>query len=166
MINNVSLTGRLTRDPELRYTQSGTAVASFTLAVNRKYKRDGDAEADFINCLIWSKSAEVLSNTVHKGTLIGVEGRIQTRNYENNQGQRVYVTEVVCASFSYLESKQTGSNGQNSTQTAPNTQAGGNYQAQPQPAQTAPQPAQNVAAKDPFAGTGQPVDISDDDLPF
>ncbi|WP_461226728.1 single-stranded DNA-binding protein [Lacticaseibacillus suihuaensis] len=190
MINNVSLTGRLTRDIELRYTQSGTAVGSFTLAVDRQFtNQQGQREADFINCVIWRKSAENLSNFTRKGSLIGIEGRIQTRNYDNNQGQRVYVTEVVVDNFALLESRAT-------TQARPAEPATGNsnpgygqnqgYQAQ-QPA--APAFGQNPASSsnnnsgntnpsrpaapstptntgDPFADSGKSIDISDDDLPF
>ena len=96
MINNVVLVGRITRDPELRYTPQNQAVATFSLAVNRQFKNaNGEREADFINCVIWRQQAENLANWAKKGALIGVTGRIQTRNYENQQGQRVYVTEVV-----------------------------------------------------------------------
>lgn len=84
MINNVVLVGRLTRDVELRYTPSNQAVATFTLAVNRNFKnQDGEREADFINCVMWRQQAENLANWTKKGALIGVTGRIQTRNYEN-----------------------------------------------------------------------------------
>lgn len=106
MINNVVLVGRLTKDPDLKYTASGTGVATFTLAVNRNFtNQDGTREADFINCVIWRKSAETLANYARKGTLLGVTGRIQTRSYENQQGQRVYVTEVVAENFQLLESR-------------------------------------------------------------
>ena len=107
MINNVVLIGRLTRDVELRYTPSNQAVATFTLAVNRNFKnQDGEREADFINCVIWRQQAENLANWTKKGALIGVTGRIQTRNYENQQGQRVYVTEVIADSFQVLENRK------------------------------------------------------------
>lgn len=107
MINNVVLIGRLTRDVELRYTPSNQAVATFTLAVNRNFKnQDGEREADFINCVMWRQQAENLANWTKKGALIGVTGRIQTRNYENQQGQRVYVTEVIADSFQVLENKK------------------------------------------------------------
>ena len=106
MINNVTLVGRLTRDPELRYTPQNQAVTTFSLAVNRQFKNaNGDREADFINCVIWRQQAENLANWAKKGALIGITGRIQTRNYENQQGQRVYVTEVVADSFQMLESR-------------------------------------------------------------
>ena len=106
MINNVVLVGRMTRDAELRYTQSNKAVASVKLAVNRRFKSEnGEREADFINCILWGQQAENLANWCKKGALIGVTGRIQTRNYENQQGQRVYVTEVIAESFQVLENK-------------------------------------------------------------
>lgn len=109
MINRTVLVGRLTKDVELKYTQSGQAVASFTLAVNRQFTNaQGEREADFIQCVIWRKAAENFKNFTHKGSLVGVDGRIQTRSYDNQQGQRVYVTEVVVDNFSLLESK--GSN--------------------------------------------------------
>ena len=99
-INNVVLVGRMTKDAELRYTPSNVAVATFTLAVNRNFKnQDGEREADFVNCVIWRQQAENLANLAKKGALIGITGRIQTRSYDNQQGQRVYVTEVVTESF-------------------------------------------------------------------
>ena len=93
MINNVTLVGRLTRDPELRYTGNGTAVVSFTIAADRPFTNSqGEREADFINCVAWRRTAEVVSNYTHKGSLVGVTGRIQTRSYENNEGRTVYLT--------------------------------------------------------------------------
>lgn len=163
MINNVSLTGRLTRDMDLRYTQSGTAVGTFTLAVDRQYKRDGEPTADFINCVIWRKSADNFAKFTHKGSLVGVEGHIQTRTYDNNQGQRVYVTEVVVDNFALLEPKGTQATPEatNQPQTAPQQTGGNSYVPQSKPAQTAPQ-----TSNDPFASNGKQLDISDDDLPF
>lgn len=106
MINNAVLVGRMTRDAELRYTPQNQAVATFTLAVNRNFKnQSGEREADFINCVIWNQQAENLANWAKKGSLIGIIGRIQTRNYENQQGQRGYVTEVVADNFQLLESR-------------------------------------------------------------
>ena len=104
-MNRVILVGRLTKDPELRYTQSGKGVASFTVAVNRPFKTNGEQEADFINGVVWGKPAENLANYMKKGSQIGVDGRIQTRSYDNNEGKRVYVTEVVADSVSFLDSK-------------------------------------------------------------
>ena len=106
MINNVCLVGRLTRPVDLRYTQNGTAFGSFSLAIDRTYKNQaGEKETDFINCVIWRKSAVNLSNFTKKGSLLGVEGRLQTRNYENHEGKKVYITEVLVENFSLLESK-------------------------------------------------------------
>ena len=106
MINNVVLVGRLTRDPELRYTPSNVAVATFSLAVNRNFKNQaGDYEADFISCIMWRQQAENFANWLKKGALVGITGRIQTRSYDNQQGQRVYVTEVVAESFQILEKR-------------------------------------------------------------
>lgn len=104
MINNTVLVGRMVRDAELCYTPNNQAVATFTLAVNRQFKnQNGEREADFINCVIWRQQAENLANWAKKEALIGITGRIQTRNYENQQGQRVYVTEVVAEKFQLLE---------------------------------------------------------------
>lgn len=125
MINNTVLVGRLTKDVEVKYTQGGTAVASFTLAVNRNFKnQNGETEADFINCVIWRKPAETLAKYTHKGMMIGVVGSLQSRSYENQQGQRVYVTEVKCDSFQFLENKKQGqSNGSaNAGYAQPNNQ--------------------------------------------
>lgn len=114
MLNRVVLTGRLTRDPELRYTGSGTAVCSFTVAVDRQFRnQNGDRDADFINCVIWRKSAENFANFTHKGSMVGIDGRLSTRNYENNQGQRVYVTEVTVENFALLEPRSSNQNGGN-----------------------------------------------------
>ena len=158
MINNVVLVGRMTKDADLQYTASNIAVATFNLAVNRNFKNNnGEREADFINCVIWRQQAENLSNWAKKGALVGITGRMQTRNYENQQGQRVYVTEVVADSFQLLESRNT------------QEQRGGNSQA----------PSQNnygnTGSQTPDfgngfggfgAGSSTPMDISDDDLPF
>lgn len=106
-MNHVQLIGRLTKDPELRYTSQGIAVATFTLAVQRNYSdNNGERQTDFIQCISWRKLAETIANHLVKGSLIACEGRIQTRNYENQQGQRVYVTEVVVNEVQFLESKE------------------------------------------------------------
>ncbi|ALB29981.1 single-stranded DNA-binding protein [Companilactobacillus heilongjiangensis] len=106
MINRVVLVGRLTRDPELRYTSSGAAVASFTVAVNRQFTNSqGERDADFIGCTIWRKAAENFVNFTKKGSLVGIDGRIQTSSYDNQQGQRVYRTDVIVENFSLLESR-------------------------------------------------------------
>jgi len=151
MINNVTIVGRITRDPELRYTPQNQAVTTFFLAVNRQFKNaNGDREADFINCVIWRQQAENLANWAKKGALIGITGRIQTRNYENQQGQRVYVTEVVADSFQMLESRQERGN-----VPTPPPSANQNNQKQSSPAE----------AHDPFANS-EPMNIEDDQLPF
>lgn len=112
MINRAVLTGRITKDPELRYTQSGTAVVQFTLAVDRQFRnQDGEREVDFINCVVWRKAAENFANFTHKGSKVGIDGRIQTRNYENQQGNRVYVTEVIVDNFALLDSRQDNQQG-------------------------------------------------------
>ncbi|MEK0177015.1 single-stranded DNA-binding protein [Tetragenococcus halophilus] len=155
MINNVVLVGRLTKDPDLRYTQSGTAVANFTLAVNRTFtNQDGEREADFINCVIWRKAAENLANMVGKGAQIGVTGRIQTRNYENKEGQRVFVVEVVAGNFQMLESRNK-QNSQNNVNTgASNNNANEHSRNQQNSTQS---------NTDPFGGSS--IDVTDD-LPF
>lgn len=138
MINNVVLVGRLTRDPELRYTPSNVAVATFSLAVNRNFKNQaGDYEADFISCIMWRQQAENFANWLKKGALVGITGRIQTRSYDNQQGQRVYVTEVVAETFQLLEKRDNSANQSNIEEQMPAS-----------------------------FGATNPLDISDDDLPF
>ncbi len=138
MINNVVLIGRLTRDPELRYTPSNVAVATFSLAVNRNFKNQaGDYEADFISCIMWRQQAENFANWLKKGVLVGITGRIQTRSYDNQQGQRVYVTEVVAESFQILEKKDNSANNASMENQIP-----------------------------PSFEKTNPMDISDDDFPF
>jgi single-strand DNA-binding protein len=105
MINNVTLVGRITRDIELKKTQSNASVASFTLAVNRPFAKDNETQADFISCVAWEKQAEVLNDYAHKGSLIGIVGRIQVRTYEAD-GTTRYATEVVAQSVQLLESKK------------------------------------------------------------
>lgn len=138
MINNVTLVGRLTRDPELRYTPSNIAITTFNMAVNRNFKNQaGNREADFINCMIWRQQAENLASWAKKGALIGITGSIQTRSYDNQQGQRVYVTEVVADTFKLLEKRDNSANQSNIEDQMPAS----------------------------FRATN-PLDISDDDLPF
>lgn len=127
MLNNVCLVGRMAGDAELRYTPNNQAVATFRLAVNRPFKnQNGEREADFINCVIWRQQAENLANWAKKRALIGITGRIQTRNYENQQGQRVYVTEVVAENFQLLESQK-----ERGSQTQANSQPDFSRQAEP-----------------------------------
>lgn len=154
MINTVALTGRLTRDPELRYTANDVAVVSFTLAVNRQFTNSqGEREADFINCVIWRKAAENFAKFTSKGSLVGIDGRLQSRSYDNQQGQRVYVTEVIVDNFSLLESRAESEQR--------NNDSGSNYN---KPTGNANKPA--TGNNDPFADNSKPIDISDDDLPF
>lgn len=156
-INNVVLVGRMTRDAELRYTPSNVAVATLTLAVNRPFKnQNGEHEADFINVVIWRQQAENLANWAKKGALIGITGRIQTRSYDNQQGQRVYVTEVVAESFQLLESRSVRE-GQGQGQ------GHGGYSA---PNNQASQPTPDFSRQENPFGQTNPMDISDDDLPF
>ena len=105
MINRVVMVGRMTRDPELRRTGSGAAVTSFTLALNRNYNSADGQQADYISCVVWNKVAENVAQYCSKGSLVGVEGRLRSRTYDNAQGQRVYVTEVVCDSVQFLETR-------------------------------------------------------------
>ncbi|EAG7825519.1 single-stranded DNA-binding protein [Listeria monocytogenes] len=160
MMNRVVLVGRLTKDPDLRYTPAGAAVATFTLAVNRPFKNgQGEQEADFIQCVVWRKPAENVANFLKKGSMAGVDGRVQTRNYEGNDGKRVYVTEIVAESVQFLEPKQnavegsTPNNNQNEASYS-NNNKNGSYRASS---------SQN---SDSFANEDKPIDISDDDLPF
>lgn len=114
MINNVVSIKRLTKDPVLKHTSNGTAVVNFTVAVNRKKSGDGEQQADFINCHTWRKTAEALVNYTKKGSLVGVEGRIQTRSYDNSQGRKVYVTEVIADGVKLLDSKKSSNSSNNS----------------------------------------------------
>lgn len=138
MLNSTCLVGRLTKDAELRYTTNNQAVATFTLAVNRNFKsQNGEREADFINCVIWRQQAENLANWCKKGALIGITGRIQTRSYENQQGQRVYVTEVVADNFQLLEFNKQNNQGYSQENSQPD-----------------------------FSQQAEPMNILDSDLPF
>lgn len=143
MTNVTILIGRLTKDVDLRYTSNGTATGNFTLAVDRSFKNaSGEKEVDFINCVVWRKPAETLANFTKKGSKLSVVGRLQTRSYDNNEGKRVYVTEVVVSEFTFLDSKK---DEQETSKPSNNTQVN----------------------RDPFdRPSGQPIDISDDDLPF
>lgn len=176
MLNRVVLVGRLTKDPDLRYTSSGIAVATFTLAVNRTYSnQQGEREADFINCVIWRKQAENVANFLKKGSLAGVDGRIQTRNYEGQDGRRVYVTEVLAESVQFLEPKGSSNSrgdfagaGYGGGQSSPyDNPFGGNNQNQQRQPNNNNNRNQGYTRldEDPFAQDGQ-IDISDDDLPF
>lgn len=142
MINRVVLVGRLTRDPELRSTQSGISVARFTLACDRPFTgQEGKREADFIDCVVWRKQADNVAQYLSKGSLAGVEGRLQISSYDDRDGQRRYRAEVVADSVRFLESRNTaGRQGQ-------------------------PEPAPQSSGSDPFQ-TNSSIDLADDDLPF
>ena len=159
-MNSVHLIGRLTKDIDLRFTQSGTAVGTFNLAVNRSFtNQQGEREADFINCVIWKKGAENLAKYTRKGSKIGIDGRIQTRNYENQQGQRVYVTEVVVERFDLLDSR----NSQNSSDQQTNNNTGAFIQNNNKSGQAPMNSSDfNYQNQDEMNS----VDISEDDLPF
>lgn len=137
-MNLCGLVGRLTRQPELRYTPNGVATCTFTLAVDNPFKKE-EPKADFINIVTWRQTAEACANYLDKGRLCAVEGRISTRNYENNEGRRVYVTEVMASFVKFLESKNQ---------------------------RDAEETGADKTQSDPFHNQGQPIDISDDDLPF
>ena len=159
MINRAVLTGRVTKDPELRTTQSGLSVVAFNLAVDRQYSNSkGERGADFISCVIWRKSAENFCKFTSKGSLVGIDGRIQTRNYDDKAGKRVYVTEVVVDNFALLESKKDRQN--NNADNNANNSNNGNYSKSDNGANY------DNNSQDPFNGSGDTIDISDDDLPF
>jgi len=160
MLNRVILIGRLTRDPELRYTPAGVAVTQFTLAVDRPFvnQQTHEREADFIPIVTWRQLAETCANYLRKGRLTAVEGRIQVRSYDNNEGRRVYVTEVIADNVRFLESpnaanrEDAGSSGYG--------EGTGGYGG------SRPAAGRGDQQKDPFFDDGKPIDISDDDLPF
>jgi single-strand DNA-binding protein len=142
MLNRVILIGRLTKDPDLRYTPAGVAVCQFTLAVDRPFtSQGGEREADFIPVVTWRQLGETCANYLRKGRLTAVEGRIQVRNYENNEGKRVYVTEVIADNVRFLESNRDNN-------------------------QQERQERQEHKSQDPFFDDGKPIDISNMDLPF
>lgn len=153
MINRTVLVGRLTKDPELRYTTSNIAFARFTLAVNRTFAGpSGEREADFIQCISWRKQAENLARFVKKGSLIGVEGRIQTGSYDDNNGVRKYTTDVVCDSVQFLEPKGTDNSSQDR-----------NYRDDyKQDFYEEKTPQRNTQRRESVPS----IDVSEDDLPF
>ena len=145
-MNKVILIGRLTADPTLRYTQSGTAVANFTLAVNRRYNPNGEQEADFINCIAWNKGAEFAAAYFHKGKQMALEGRLKVRSYEGNDGQRRWVTEVVVEQMEFVGSKNDSKDSSGAGHSDSSSSSGG--------------------SSDAYAGMGQEVIFDDNDLPF
>ena len=163
MINKAVLVGRLVRDPEYRTTPSGVQVATFTLAVNRTFtNQQGEREADFINCVVFRKTAENVNQYLSKGKLAGVDGRLQSRSYDNKEGQKVFVTEVVCDNVQFLEPKDS-QNGSNSYQNGTSYQKGSNYTQNNQNVQQGQNKAKYDQQNNPFNNGS---DFNDDDLPF
>ncbi len=159
-MNKVFLIGRLTRDPELRYTGNNTAVASFSLAVNRNFTNQaGEREADFINIVVWRKQAENVKNYLSQGSQVAIDGRIQVRSYDTEDGQKRYVTEVVADNVEFLGSKAStnrsdGTNNQESQEPTPYDFA------------ESSEPKKTDVDSNPFADFGNSIEISDDELPF
>lgn len=163
MINRTVLVGRLVRDPEYRTTPSGVQVATFTLAVNRTFtNQQGEREADYINCVVFRKTAENVNQYLSKGKLAGIDGRLQSRSYDNKEGQKVFVTEVVCDNVQFLEPKDS-QNGSNSYQNGTSYQKGTNYIQNSQNVQQGQNKAKYDQQNNPF-NNGSNFD--DDDLPF
>lgn len=154
-MNNVSILGRTTREVDLRYSQTGTAVGNFTLAVNRQFKnQNGEREADFIRCIAFGKTAEIIAQYVKKGQQLGIEGRIQTGSYQNQEGQTVYTTDVVVNQFTFISESKGQQQGNNSNQyNNPNQQQNTQQQS-------------SFNEQQPMQGQGQEVSITDSDLPF
>lgn len=150
-MNKVILIGRLTRDPELRTTTSGTATTAFTVAVDRTFvnQQTGQREADFINCVAWRKQAENISRYCVKGTQVAVEGRIQVRNYDAQDGTKRYVTEVVCDNVTFLGSRGSSNRDDSSDMSEPSADI-----------------ETTDLGEDPYANMGDEVALTDDDLPF
>lgn len=156
-MNKVILVGRLTKDPELKHTNSGIAVVQFTVAVNRRYAgSDGNRQADFINCVVWRQAAENLAKYMKKGGLVGVDGQIQVRTYDDAGGVKRYVTEVICDNVTFLESKGQSSGGGYVDVNQYDIPGGNRYN----------QPQQEPKQENPFDDIGNNHNISDDDLPF
>lgn len=156
MLNRVILIGRLTRDPELRYTPNGNAVASFAIAVDRQFSgQGGEREVDFINIVTWNKQAENVANFMKKGRMVAVDGRLQVRNYDNQEGKKVYVTEVVAENVRFLDSGNASKEESSGERFASNQDRYSSATTKPEP-----------AGKNPFADISRPMNLSDDDLPF
>ena len=157
-MNKVFLIGRLTRDHELRYTGSNTPVATFSIAINRNFTNSqGEREADFINIVVWRKQAENVKNYLQQGSQVAIDGRIQTRNYEDKEGQKRYVTEVVADNVEFLGSKNSANNS--------NTKKD-NEEPTPYDFGDKEEPKGTDVESNPFADFGSSIEISDDELPF
>ena len=155
-MNKVFLIGRLTRDPELRYTGSNVPVASFSLAVNRNFtNQSGEREADFINIVVWRKQAENVKNYLSQGSQVSIDGRIQTRSYDDKDGNKRYVTEVIADNVEFLGSKASNNNSSSDNQ-GPT----------PYDFDKAPDTKGTDVDNNPFADFGSSIEISDDELPF
>lgn len=153
-MNKVFLIGRLSRDPELRHTSSGMAVCQINVAISRRAGAGRDPETDFINVVVWDKQAENVSKYLAKGRQVAVEGRIQTRSYDNNEGKKTYVTEVVANNVEFLGSASDNNRAQSMPEENP-------FDSMP-----VDEPAGASIDNDPFASFGEKVEISDNDLPF
>lgn len=156
-MNKVFLIGRLSRDPELRHTTSGTAVCQINVAISRPVAQGSEPQTDFINVTIWNKQAENVAKYLSKGRQIAVEGRIQTRNYDNNEGKRVYVTEIIASNVEFLGSASDNNRSNNTTQS---------YNENPFDTMEEPSIDSTSIDNDPFASFGEKVEISDNELPF
>ncbi len=153
MINRVVLVGRMTRDPELRRTNNGTAVTSFTLALNRNYNSADGQQADYINCVVWNKIAENVERYCSKGSLIGVDGRLRSRSYDNAQGQKIYIVEVICDSVQFLESRSSVERRQGQQTSFKEEKFDNNF-------------AQPIDLEKEFDNSFNSFDIMDDDIQF
>jgi single-strand DNA-binding protein len=154
MLNRVVLIGRLVADPDMRFTPNGVCVTTFRIAVDRPYqKKDAEKETDFINIVTWRGLAENCANYLRKGKLCAVDGRLQIRNYENNEGQKVYITEVIAENVRFLEWSGNDNSGDSGTNSSGSGQKSNTSQS-------------GRSGNDPFANEGQQINLSDDDLPF
>ena len=164
-MNKVFLIGRLTRDPELRYTGNNTAVATFSLAVNRNYTgQTGERETDFFNIVVWRKQAENVKNYLTQGSQVAIEGRIQNRTYDDQNGNKRYITEIVADNVEFLGSRNSN---QNTTVNTSNNQAPKLNEAEPTPYDFGDkEPTTTAVDSNPFADFGSSIEISDDELPF
>lgn len=161
-MNIASLIGRLTKEPELKYTPNGKAVVQFTIAVNRPYTKDnGEKEADFINCVAWNKTAETICNYSRKGHQVGVTGPIRTRSYENQEGRKIYITEIIVENLTLLE-KRTSE--RPLPEEPPETKSKQQEQFNPYSNYSTNQSTQNTRPS--AYSTDGTINIPDDDLPF
>jgi len=157
-MNKVFLIGRLTRDPELRYTSSNIPMATFSLAVNRNFTgQSGEREADFINIVVWRKQAENVKNYLTQGSQVAIDGRIQTRTYDGEDGKKRYITEVVADNVEFLGSKGLGTNS--------NLNSGNNFN-DVTPSDFGDSMPTTSVKNDPFSDFGSSIEINDDELPF